>query len=236
MESLLRPELWGTGTRLGFLIRDIRISTIRVESDPIKGMEKKAVSYIVGIILNQYKLFWNAIVQNVLCTLCCPHPSTSNHRGENFHHPLTRQISVVHLLLKQKYSRVLEKQSWARETRLRSWKLISSGKCIVECIIVLMTDNSWNENELEERDKPWSGETSAGLSKEVIFNKEMNEMREQTMPYMATDGSSIRDIKCKAPETGTKLDVFEKREEGIVEEGQWSRQRWAHFTKLFSHL
>lgn len=99
-----------------------------------------------------------------------------------------------------------------------------------------MIDKSWKENELEERDKPWKGEASSGLSKEVIFNKETDEMSEQTVPYMRTDGSSLKDIKCKAPETGTKLDVFKKREEDIVERGQWSRQRWAHFTKIFSHL
>lgn len=45
-------------------------------------------------------------------------------------------------------------------------------------------------------------------------------MSEQTVPYMRTDGSSLKDIKCKAPETGTKLDVFKKREEDIVERGQ----------------
>lgn len=32
-------------------------------------------------------------------------------------------------------------------------------------------------------------EARAGLSKEAIFNKEINGMRKQTMPYMGTDRS-----------------------------------------------
>lgn len=60
------------------------------------------------------------------------------------------------------------------------------------------------------------GKTKASISKEAIFNKETNGMRDWLCPVWGQIvSSSLRDIKCKAPGVGGNFNVLEKQEDSV---------------------
>lgn len=217
-----------------------------VESDPVSRGNSKRGSFLYYCCkFKTVQTLLECIVQNVLRALYCPtcqrvviltiiaNTWTS---GEISYYPFTWRISAEHLSSKQMYSRALGKWSWARKTRtLSSWKLILSEKCTVKYIIMSTIDKCWRENESEKRDRQWREERGPSASKETIVNKEVNGMRERTMPSWRTGSSSVRGIiKCKAPQAGVKLTASENQEDSVGR-GWRPRQRWARSTEIFSH-